>query len=147
MACDETDLRILRILDRNSRTPYRDIARELKMHPNTVMERVKRMERDGVITGFRLDVDYEKLGMEISAFTELTFQGRAHTEVLDEVIKLPNVHHAYLCTGEYDALVRVICKNVRCLHEFTSKLDTIKGITRHNTKILVGKYSNPRLII
>jgi len=65
---DDLDRKILSILMRNSKKPYSEIAQELFVSSGTIHVRMKKLEQMGIVRGYKLDVDYAKLGYDIIAF-------------------------------------------------------------------------------
>lgn len=118
---DELDRAILHSLALNARAPLSEIARRLSAARTTISERLERLEREGVIKGYRVDVDYSKLGYRYLAFVLVKVRrgglrgDKSNQEVLAEKIVsdcsaregLPWVEEAHIITGEYDLLLKV----------------------------------------
>ncbi|MDD5337231.1 MAG: Lrp/AsnC family transcriptional regulator [Candidatus ainarchaeum sp.] len=138
---DEKDVGILRILDENARLSYREIAKRMRMHPNTVIERMKRMEKGGAIERYAPVVNYKKLGYGIIAIIQVDVQGDPH-KVMKSVGKHGFVHYAYGTTGEYDGIVVVVCRDVDMLNAITGEIAVIPGVQRLNTKIALEQFGN-----
>ncbi|MFA5077185.1 MAG: Lrp/AsnC family transcriptional regulator [Candidatus Micrarchaeia archaeon] len=142
---DEKDVGILRLLDENARMPYREIAKRVRMHPNTVIERMKRMEEEGVIERYAPVLNYKKLGYGIIAIIQVDVEGDPH-RVMKNIGKQSFVHYAYGTTGEYDGIVVVICKDIEMLNSITGEIAVVPGVQRVNTKITLEQFGgNGRL--
>lgn len=143
---DERDVAILTLLDENARLSYREIAKKLRMHPNTVIERIKRMEREGVIERYSVVVNYRKLNYEIISIIQVDITGKPD-EVIKNVAKVGYVHRVYQTTGEYDAIAIVVCKNINALSKITASISGIPGVQRTNTKIVLAEFGKDRFEI
>ncbi len=136
---DAKDVGILRLLGRNARLSSREIAKELKIHPNTVIERMRRMEKEGVITRYTAVFDFRKLGYAITAIIQIDIEGKTDV-AMRKVAKMPYVHHAYRTTGEYDGIAIVTCKDIDTLGRLVNDINSVEGVQRVNTKIVLGNF-------
>ena len=134
---DEIDKKILGELLKNSRKSFREIARKLKLATGTVLSRVKNMEKDGVIKGYTVLVDHEKLGYELTAITEITVSKGKLLEVDREIAKMRNVCAVYDTTGLTDAIIIAKFKTREELSKFTKSLLANPYIERTNTHLVL----------
>jgi len=104
------------------------------------MTRIKRLEETGVIQGYTLRIDYEKLGYDLTVITELTItKGEDRFVKLEkEISNYPGVCLLYNVTGSADGLVVAKFKNRRELSKFTKKLLLIDYVERTNTHIVLS---------
>ncbi len=102
------DLEILRALQEDARSSYRDIARKLKISVGTVHSRVTRMQEARVIKGFSVDINYSKVAFGITALILLQAKGKHLRDVETKLSKFPNVCVVYDITGDFD--IAVVCK-------------------------------------
>ncbi len=138
---DEKDIEILRLLGRNARLSYREIAKELKMHPNSVMERIRKMEKAGVIVKYNVAVDYKKLGYGVTALIQIDIEGKTDV-TMKKIAKLQFVQHAYRTTGEYDGIAMVRCTDMECLGKLVNDINSVEGVQRVNTKIVLASFKD-----
>ncbi|WP_242416484.1 Lrp/AsnC family transcriptional regulator [Sphingomonas panni] len=106
---DRIDRRILEMLQRDGRITNQALAQSVGLSPSACLARVRRMERDGVITGYRAQVDATRLGACLVVFAELTVGAHdvATTRRLEAALKeMPEAVEAYQVSGSYDFLVR-----------------------------------------
>ncbi|MBU0586245.1 Lrp/AsnC family transcriptional regulator [Candidatus Micrarchaeota archaeon] len=136
---DETDLDILRLLKKNSRLSYRQISSKLKIHPNTVIARIKKLEREGVIEKYTIGLDYKKLGYGITAIFNLAASTRADA-VAKEIVVLPHVREIHKVTGQYDLVATVVCRDIDDLNELFIKIASMPAIQRSGTQIVLESY-------
>ena len=107
---DRTDRRILDTLQRQGRLPMTELAQEVGLSTSPVTERVRRLEREGVITGYHARVDPAKLGRPLLVFVELTLSsksGELFEKLRNELVHEPRVLECHLVSGRFDYLIKV----------------------------------------
>ncbi|MFI6938933.1 Lrp/AsnC family transcriptional regulator [Streptomyces sp. NPDC050418] len=135
---DSVDLDILRLLQNDARTTYRDIAAEVGVAASTCLDRVARLRRAGVILGHQLRLDPAKLGRGLQAL--LMVQVRPHRRELvgpfvERIRALPESRSVFHLTGPDDYLVHVAVSDTAdlqrlVLDEFTSQREVARVETR-----------------
>ena len=106
---DETDDRILSILATNGRASFATIGAEVGLSPHGAADRVRRLERDGVITGYYARVDPAALGAKLLVFVEITLNQKsavAFEQFRREVLQIPEVQECHLVSGDFDYLIK-----------------------------------------
>ncbi len=107
---DQTDQKILSFLVKNARMPFLEIARECGVSGAAIHQRVKRLEAAGVITGSRLLVKPQALGLNICAFISISLsEADKYNEVVSHLRKIPEVVECHFVTGKYAMLVKIYC--------------------------------------
>lgn len=134
---DELDERILGELLKDSKRSYRQLAKRLGVAVTTVINRIQRMEESGIITGYTIRVDYEKLGYELTVVTEITVSKGKLLEMEKEIAKIPSVCAVYDVTGLTDAMVVAKFKNRKKLSDFTKGLLSMPFVERTNTHVVL----------
>ena len=115
---DQTDRKILNFLVKNARMPYLEIARECGISGAAIHQRVKRLESAGIITGFRLLVKPEALGIHICAYIQIELsEGNKYLEVIESPKKVHEVVECHFVTGKYSLLVKLYCMDHEHLME------------------------------
>ena len=114
---DETNRRLLRELHANPRITMSALGRIVGMSAPAVTERVQRMERDSVITGYHVEVDPAALGLPVSAFTRVRPAPRQLSKVAELAAALPHVSECHRITGEDCFLIRVHAATIQELEE------------------------------
>ncbi|MCB8745743.1 winged helix-turn-helix transcriptional regulator [Rhodoferax sp. U2-2l] len=106
---DRLDKKILDILQRDGRISMTDLAHAIGLSTSPCSERVKRMEREGVITGYHARVSPKALGKTLLVFVEITLAAKS-AEVFDkvraELLHVPDVQECHLVSGNFDYLVK-----------------------------------------
>ena len=137
MRLDETDVEILKALTLDARLSSRQIAKQCGISIGTVLSRIKKMENEGIIRGYSVLLDHEKLGYELTVVTEITVSKGRLLEVENEIARLPNVCCVYDVTGLIDAIIVAKFKNREELGKFTKRLLAIPYVERTNTHVVL----------
>lgn len=107
---DAIDRKILGFLVKNARMPFLEIARECGISGAAIHQRVKRLENSGIITGSRLLVKPEALGLNVCAFIMISLsEGNKYPSILETLKKIPEVVECHFITGKYALMVKVYC--------------------------------------
>lgn len=104
---DDLDIEILNALMEDGRQSFRQVAEDVDSTPATVINRVERMQDEGVITGFSADVDFQQVGYQAMAAIEVIVSGDDISAVEDLVVDHDNVVSGYSITGDTDILLIV----------------------------------------
>ncbi|WP_323071861.1 winged helix-turn-helix transcriptional regulator [Mycetohabitans endofungorum] len=108
-ALDKLDRKILNLLQADGRMAMKDLAERIGLSITPCIERVRRMERDGVITGYYARVDPAKLGAGLLVFVEITLDhksGNMFGQFRREVERIAQVLECHLISGEFDYLIK-----------------------------------------
>ena len=137
MELSETDLKILKALLEDARFSSRQIAKNVGVSVGTVLSRIKRMEDEGLIKGYSVLLDHEKLGFQLTVVTEITVSKGRLVETENEIAKMSNVCSVYDVTGLTDAIIVAKFKSREDLGVFTKKLLSLPFIERTNTHVVL----------
>jgi len=119
---DELDLKVLSELLGDARKPYKEIARKLGVSTSTIFFRVRNLIKSGVIKGFRLSLDLERLGYDITVAIFVKVSGGKLMKVEEQIARMSPTTAVYDITGEWDALVLAKFKTRAELNHFVKKL-------------------------
>ncbi|VVB57430.1 putative HTH-type transcriptional regulator [uncultured archaeon] len=139
---DQTDRRILGYLRTHGRESYRQVARELDLHPATVIKRVEAMQKGGIIRHFGAQVDYVKLGFEFMALVDVRSSANRIPAVGAKLAQEPGVSAVWNITGHDDLVVMVAC---RTRSEFNHTIKAIGAqpyVERTNTHVVLNVIKN-----
>lgn len=106
---DRIDLHILTILQQDGRIVMKDLAEQVGLSLTPCIERVKRMERDGVIAGYHARVTPQALGLQILVFVEITLRQKsegAFERFRRAMLAIPEVLECHLVSGDFDYLIK-----------------------------------------
>jgi DNA-binding Lrp family transcriptional regulator len=135
---DEVDAKIIKMLELDARTSFREIAKKLKISEGTVYNRVKRLQGDGIIKGYSANVDPTKLGMDLSAVIGLRVAGGYLVEVEQEISKSKDVCCVYDVTGDYDAIIIARFRNRADLNKFVKGVLSNPHVERSVTHVVLN---------
>ncbi len=126
---DATDIRILEALQRNGRASYAELARSVAMSPSAVTERVRRLEENGVISGYSAVVRPEALGLDILAFVRLRYPTGNYKPFHDLLDTTPEIVEAHHVTGEDCFVLKVVARSMRDLERTTGRVAALGSVT------------------
>jgi Lrp/AsnC family transcriptional regulator for asnA, asnC and gidA len=130
---DEVDLAIIRKLQADGRRPYADIAAELGLSPSTVQQRANRLIDSGLLKVTAV-ADPITLGVSVLATIAIKADGTMLREAAAEIGKFSEVDYVVICTGTYDILIEVACRDNDDLLSFISdKLAEVEGVREIET--------------
>jgi Lrp/AsnC family transcriptional regulator, leucine-responsive regulatory protein len=136
---DGTDRRILDALQRDGRISNVSLAEEVNLSPSPCLRRLKRLEENGVIAGYRAVLDHAKLGSQIEAFIELRFAGATQVDDIEGAVAgLPEVVEAFTTAGDPDALVRLRATDLDHLKRVVDRIRRTGKVTGTKTLIVLG---------
>ena len=141
---DEIDLKLLRLLQQNSRTPIKALAGEVNLSSPAVSARIDRLEKQGVIRGYTLDVDPLQLGQHILAYIRLDMQPTQKAEFYPFIAACPNVLECNCVTGQYSMLIKVSFASTQELDGFIGRL---QKFGKTETQIVFSSQVQPRAIV
>jgi len=131
----EKDRKILEII-RSRRATTKEISMLTGIPITTVHNRIKKMEREGIIKGYRAIIDNKKIGNEIEVMIELEFaRGK---DGIEKISRIPNVEECYKVSGSFDAIVKATFRNIEELNQFLDELKKI-NVERTVTHIVLKK--------
>jgi len=137
MVLNETDMKILQVLLEDARFSSRQIAKKVGVSVGTVLSRIRKMEEDGLIKGYSVIMNHERLGYELTVVMEVTVSKGRLVEMENEIAKIPNVCSVYDVTGLTDAFIIAKFKTREELGKFTKRLLALPYIERTNTHVVL----------
>ena len=138
MEIDKTDVEILRVLEKNARLSLRKIAKRVGVSVATVMHRINRLEKEGVIRKYIALLDYDKLGYELEAVISVDVAKGKLFEVEKKIATDPSVHAVYDITGHFDVVVVARFKTRKSLDTFVKKIQTYAYVEKTETAIVLN---------
>lgn len=132
---DKIDMAILRVLLLDSRKTLQDISAEVGLSPTSCWTRIKKLEAQGVIKRYTVDIDPAKLGYQDSVIVQVTLESHTDETLYDfgrTLATIPEIQEAYLVSGDYDYYIRIAVRDTRDYERLLrEKLYKIPGI-RHS---------------
>jgi len=130
---DEIDKKIIRVLEDDARTSLRKISELV-----TVSNRVKKMEKNGVIKGYSVILDPDQIGWELNVVIGLRIQKGRLIEIQEKIAKDSRVHGVYDVTGDFDSMVIARAKNRKDLDDLSKNVLSIDGVERSITHLVLN---------
>ncbi len=149
---DSKDDQIVRVLLANSCAPKRDIAKKTGIPLTTVFHRIQKMEKDGVIKKYTVDLDFDLLGYSLQAFVFASVKQNPteagdlfQQDIARKILaRFAAVESVFIVTGELDMIIRARFKSVQELNRFITRgLRKIEGIDKTVTSIVLEEISEP----
>ncbi|MCR4604129.1 MAG: Lrp/AsnC ligand binding domain-containing protein [Prevotella sp.] len=134
---DNLDKRILSILSKNARIPFKDVAAECGVSRAAIHLRVQRLIDNGVITGSGFDVNPRSLGYRTCTYVGITLErGSMYKDVVKRLELIPEVVECHFTTGPYTMLVKLYARdNEQLMHLLNGQLQEIPGVVATETLI------------
>src|SRR5215213_4235030 len=140
---DEIDRKILKELQRDGRVSYAELGRRVGLTTPAVIERVRKLEDSGVITGYRADIDTGKVGLPITAFVRMSITGVDYSHIIEVAEQSNEVLECHRGTGGDSFIMKVAVSSVEHLQEMIDRL-TPYGIT--TTTIVLSSPVKKRIL-
>lgn len=137
MQIDEKDIKILQLLQVDSRQSARQLALRLGVSTVTMLSRIKKLEECKIIQGYTVRLDHEMLGYDITAIIEIKTSDGKMLEIENEIAKQDNVIAVYDITGNADTLVIAKFKDRKTMSSFVKNLSTVQNVTNTITNIVL----------
>lgn len=138
---DELDKRIIELMCRSSQGSYRQLAKQLDVHPTTLIQRVKNLESKGVIQGYRASIDYMKLGFEYMGMVSIIADNV--TTVQDQIAEIPQVMSVFDVTGDSDCVAWIACLDREEFSEVVKEINRIPDVHKTNTSVILDIRKDP----
>jgi len=138
MKIDEIDKKILNVLLGNSRLSYREIAKKVGVSVVTIMKRVKELEKEKIVKGYTAELDYEKLGFDVSAVIKMRISKGMLFEVEKKIAVDPHVFAVYDVTGDFDSIIIAKFKSRKAMDSFLKKIQTYEFVERTETVLVLN---------
>ncbi len=119
---DEVDKKLIELLQDNARTPLKILASKVFLSAPAVSSRIEKLEKNGIINGYNICVDSQKLGYNINAFVGLELPASRKEEFYNFIRSCPSVLECNCVTGVYSMLLKVVFHTTQELDEFVDEL-------------------------
>ena len=144
---DEIDRNILRILQKDARTSYREVQNKLGISIGTIHNRIAKLKKNSVIEGYTLRLNNEKLGYKLTFLIRINCDGKYTEKILEDLKEIPEVCSIFHTTGDQSAALICRFKEAGDIHNFIRDLNQKEYITRTNSNMILKEYKNTSSII
>jgi Lrp/AsnC family leucine-responsive transcriptional regulator len=140
---EEIDRRIVSLLSRNGRMSFTELARQAGLSVSAVHQRVRRLETDGVITGYVALCNADVIGLPLTAFVSIKpFDQAAPDDVPDRLKDLPAIEACHSVAGEESYILKVRVGSPRDLEDLLQQIRTLANVSTRTTVVLSTPYEN-----
>ncbi|MEM8860296.1 MAG: Lrp/AsnC family transcriptional regulator [Chloroflexota bacterium] len=123
---DDTGLKLLAELQANARLSYTELGNRVGLSTPAVTERIRKLEDAGIITGYHARVDFEKIGLPITALVNIKELGWERTEEkMDQIERMPEVVEIYRTTGDDSMIIKVVAPAMDQLNSIVCRLSKL----------------------
>jgi Lrp/AsnC family transcriptional regulator for asnA, asnC and gidA len=132
---DSLDRKILDIISKNARTPFKDVAEACGVSRAAIHQRVQRMIETDVITGSGYNINPQMLGYNTSTYIGIRLErGSMYKDVVPQLEKIPEIVEIYFTTGPYTMLIKLYCRdNEHLMKLLNNDIQEIDGVTETET--------------
>ncbi len=138
---DAVDIKILNELTANARVTGAEIARKIHLSLPAVTERLRRLDKSGMIEQYTIRYNRDRLGLHLLAFIQVWIDHTISDEAKDHLMELPEVLECHHIAGEYDLLLKVLVEDTDALETLlTQKIKRNRAISRTSTTVVLSTY-------
>jgi len=137
---DETSLKILKILQEKARIPNVEVARKMEMAPSAVLERIRKMERQGIIDGYEVRLNPQRFKRSQIAFIKVQFDVNA-PDAGEQFAAIPEVQEVHYVAGDDGYLLKLrIADSVELGQVLRDKIASVEGVVATQTATVLKTY-------
>jgi DNA-binding Lrp family transcriptional regulator len=144
---DDTDGKLLALLQADARAPVASLARRLGIARTTVLARIARLEQGGVIAGYGVRLGGQLEQASVHAYCELRVLPKAAPAVIAALNNMPEVQELSAVSGQFDYLAFVRCHSHEQLDQLLDKLGQIDGLQQTTTAIILKRKIDRRNVV
>ncbi len=142
---DKIDGAILSTLVQNGKLPYTEIAKQLQISHGTVHQRVKKLEKMGIIQKTSVVIDYNKLGYKLTCYLGvLVNSGLNIDKVCDALKAIPQITVANITSGKYNITCKIRALDTDHAKRIIQKIHSIQGVIRTETTVSFEEFINSK---
>lgn len=143
---DETDQRILKILEEDGRISYRALGQKLDVEESTARKRVVRLKEKGVIERFTLEINETTFGRTITALITVYPSLKHADDIVKKIVNLEEVMESYNLSGRCGVFLKATFGDMKALNGFIATIRSIPGIVGIHTCISLETLKKARLV-
>ena len=136
---DVIDVKILEVLQDNSRVSISELSKKVSLSLSAVSERLKKLENSNIISKYTVILDPKLMGKDLSVFISIGLESTSQAPAFLEFIQQePEVLECHYITGEYDYLLKVTTANTHSLEQIMNRIKSFQGIKRTQTNVIMS---------
>ncbi|NHJ23180.1 MAG: Lrp/AsnC family transcriptional regulator [Candidatus Lokiarchaeota archaeon] len=145
-ALDEIDKDIIKILQENAKTSYREIQDMLGISIGTIHNRISKLENNKIIEGYTVKLNNEQLGFKLTFLIRIQIDGKHTQEILEKIKSKPEVCSVFHTTGEQSAALICRFKEAGDVHNFIRELNEEQFVTKTISNMVLKEYKNSSIV-
>ncbi|MDD7409328.1 MAG: Lrp/AsnC family transcriptional regulator [Anaerovoracaceae bacterium] len=136
---DTIDVKILEVLQDNSRVSISELSKKVNLSLSAVSERLKKLENSSVINKYTAILDPKLMGKDLSVIISIGLESTTDTDAfLEYVDSEPEILACYYITGEYDYMLKVVTTDTSSLEHIMNNIRSFSGIKRTQTNVILS---------
>jgi len=139
MIPDDLDRRLLSLLQADARTPTAELARRLGVARTTVLARLTRLERGGVVVGYTVRLGQDEAERGVEAFVGITTEPQSAREVTQRLAGVPELRQLCSVSGEFDYMALLRAESPARLDALLDEIGAIEGVRKTTTSVLLAR--------
>jgi DNA-binding Lrp family transcriptional regulator len=147
---DRIDLKILKILQENSKITNLDLSKKIGLSPAPTLERVKKLELNNTVESYHAQIRPQAIGLNVQTFVLVSLawqKENALNQFLEKIKSIDEIVECYIITGEADFLIKIICKDIPTYEQLLFKtLSQIEEIERLKTLMTLSTVKNSKVL-
>ena len=136
---DRTDRHLLSLLQANAREPVATLARVLGLARTTVVARLARLERDGVVAGYGVRLGNAMEAASVRAYCSINVKPKTGVAVIEALKRLPEIEEVSAVSGAFDYLVLLRCADTEQLDALLDHIGMIEGVNHTQTSVVLSR--------
>lgn len=138
MRITSKDEELISLLRTNARMPVSELARKLGVSRTTIQDRLRRLEINGVIAGYSVRLGDDGPSEGISAVVEISVEPHMNREVVQSLMRMPQVDTLHTVSGKFDLIARIRVLTTDHIDKVLDEIGVIEGITRTESAIILS---------
>ncbi len=147
---DAIDKKLLTLLQKDCKMTTKELSTHLHLSSTAVFERIKKLEKEKIITSYVAKIDREKISKNFIVFCQITLTSQNKETILDfekEITQFKEIIECYNISGDYDYILKIIVKDVEEYRDFlVNQLSTLQMIQSKHSLFMISEVKNTTLI-
>ncbi len=145
---DAIDYKILHCLKKNARQKASVISNEINLSVSAVLERIRKMEKSGIIEGYTVTLDQKKLGNDMTALMEVSLEHPRHYDSFTSMIRAhENIISCDYLTGDFDFMLKILTDSSESLEAIHRQVKSLAGVSATRTHFVLKNVKNEQTVI
>ncbi|MBE97969.1 MAG: AsnC family transcriptional regulator [Flammeovirgaceae bacterium] len=150
MKIDRTDKKILEILQKNAKITNAKLSKQIGLSPAPTLERVRKLESRGIISGYHAKLNMSKVGLGVSTFVMVSLKGHNKKNLqsfLDKIKDVENIVECHHITGSGDFILRIVAEDIESYQELMlDKVSEIEVTDSLQSMVILSTFKDNKVI-